>query len=46
MKPIFLNWPLQDGKEIAEILGKYLDLKERIKEMLDMVESPDRGSKC
>ena len=32
-----------DVKDIAEILNKYPDLKERLKEMLDIVESPSRG---
>lgn len=32
-----------DVKDIAEILNKYPDLKQRLQEMLDIVESPNRG---
>lgn len=30
-------------KELAAMLDKYPDLKQRLKEMLDLVESPNRG---
>ena len=32
-----------DVKELAEILNKYPELKNRLKEMIDIVESPSRG---
>lgn len=32
-----------DIKEIGKVLEKYPDLTQRLKEMLDMVESPNRG---
>lgn len=32
-----------DVKDIAQLLEKYPDLTERLKEILDIVESPNRG---
>lgn len=32
-----------DVKEIAEILNKYPDLKDRLKEIVDLIEGPKRG---
>lgn len=32
-----------DVKEIAELLDKYPDIKERLKEMLNLIEMPNRG---
>jgi hypothetical protein len=30
-------------KELVEMLNRYPDIKERLKEMLEIVESPNRG---
>jgi hypothetical protein len=32
-----------DIKEIAEMLNKYPDIKERLKEMMNIMEGPNRG---